>query len=138
MNREDKTAAIEARLERSLRRQVRAPKLDGRFDASVWSRIAAEERTAKPPLATRSRMPKWLLACNALGVGITLVLTVLYFVPALADPQVSTELSGAVPGISMPDQASLLKYASPIITALALGFGLMFTRAGRRLMSELQ
>ena len=42
---------IEARLERSLRKQVTPPKLDGRFDAAVWSRIAAEEKKAMAPAA---------------------------------------------------------------------------------------
>ena len=37
---------IEARLERSLRNQVRAPKLDGRFDAAVWARIESEKSAA--------------------------------------------------------------------------------------------
>ena len=37
---------IETRLDRSLRNQVAAPRLDGRFNAAVWARIAAEDQHA--------------------------------------------------------------------------------------------
>ena len=42
MNHTPNSRDVEARLERSLRNQVRVPKLDGRFDAAVWARIEAE------------------------------------------------------------------------------------------------
>ena len=70
MKRESKTGEIESRLERSLRKQVRAPKLDGRFDAGVWSRIEAS--AAPAATSRRTLMPRWLIASHVLGVLVAL------------------------------------------------------------------
>ena len=47
------TKDIEARLDRSLRNQVSAPKLGRDFNAAVWARIAREEAPA-PSRALRA------------------------------------------------------------------------------------
>lgn len=138
MNRKDPNTY--ARLEQSLRSQVRAPRLDGRFDAAVWSRIAAEEKKVAAPVK-RAAMPKWLLACNVIGVGVTILLIVVYLVQSMNLVQSGASALPSLPSLptlAMPDTASLLEYASPIITTLALGFGLVFTRFGKRMISALR
>ena len=49
----------EVALEKSLRKQVPMPRLDARFNAAVWQRIAAAEAPARMRPARTSR---WLLA----------------------------------------------------------------------------
>jgi hypothetical protein len=143
MKREKEDAAsIEARLERSLRRQVTAPKLDGRFDAAVWSRIAAEDRAgasgkASVPAANRD-MPRWLLACNAIGITVTVVLVVWFGAGQMSGVDLALDLGVELPRVTQDQQQSLLMLASRVVTAAAVLFGLMFTRIGRRLLSALR
>jgi hypothetical protein len=143
MKREKETAAsIEARLERSLRRQVAAPKLDGRFDAAVWSRIAEQDRAGasrrtSAPAANRD-LPRWLLACNAIGIAVTVVLVVWFGAGQISDVDLTRDLGLELPRVTQDQQQSMLVLASRVVTAAAVLFGLMFTRIGRRLLSALR
>ena len=132
MNKQD----IEARLERSLRKQVRVPKLDGRFDAAVWSRIAAEDKKAMAPAReVRAGTPRWLVACNVLGVAVTVVLVAYYAARSMGGLDLGAQLGVELPSISVAQQKSLLQLAGPIVSAAAVLFGLMFIRHGRKLIS---
>jgi hypothetical protein len=97
---------IEARLERSLRRQVSAPRLDGRFDAAVWSRIEREEqRTAQsshPPTPARApaRTPRWLVASNLIGAGVAVTL-------------ILVSVARSLTGVELPELAVELPQVSP-------------------------
>ena len=143
MKRDKESAArIEARLERSLRKQVTAPKLDGRFDAAVWSRIAREDRAARTtsasPAAYTVRMPRWLLACIALGVGVTLVVVSWFAVRQLSGVDLGQELGFDWTRVTADQWQSFLMLTGYSVSAAAVLFGLMFTRFGRRLMSLLR
>lgn len=131
VNKRDK---IEARLERSLRNQVRAPKLDGRFDAAVWARI---EKSAAPKAVPKPRhMPRWLVASNVIAVLVSIALVV--FVGGKAISGVETglvmpvELPHVEPGLV---ERAILSLDWPI-AGLALLFGLKFTGIWRRLRAE--
>ena len=133
---------IEARLERSLRSQVKPPKLDGRFDAAVWSRIAAQEQQeqqarqrVEPPKPVR--MPAWLVASNVVAAGVSLVLVAIFVSRSMSGVEVP-ELGMEVPSLSAATQASLLKMIGPIISGAAVLFGLRFTRFGRKLLAQLR
>lgn len=136
----DRDLQNEARLERSLRKQVVAPKLDGRFDAAVWSRIAAEEKRAAAPMPARARAetPRWLAACNMIGIGVTVVLVVFYAIRAVGGIDLGLDLSVSLPSFSAEQQSLLIKKMGPIVSTLAVLFGFMFTRHGRRLLSALR
>ena len=123
--------SIEARLERSLRNQVKAPRLEKRFDAAVWARIDAEKSPAAPaPVASSS----WWFVFNGIGIGVAFVLLCVFGLQSL---------SGLEPQIALPDVAvpaammeQVVKIATLAITFGALVFGLMFTPLGRRLRAE--
>jgi hypothetical protein len=127
---------IEAKLDRSLARQVRVPKLDRRFDAGVWARIEAEAgaqqvaavRTARPAaLASR-----WLFASNVVGYIVTALLVVYFGVRMFGSVDIEMPLP------SMVSEANAL--TQPLVTwgftIAALAVGLMLTPFGRRLRSE--
>lgn len=116
---------IQARLERSLRSQITAPRLDSRFDAAVWARITAERPRAAP-----RRAPRWLFWANVMAIIATVVLVLVSGLRSLAGIDVNAGLAG--------DQAAALtEIAVWLITAAAIGFGLLFTPRGRRLRSQL-
>lgn len=138
MNREQSTkkARIEATLERSLRRQVQAPRLDGRFDAAVWSRIAEAGASARVPAAgplPRTRAPRWLLFSNLVGAAVAMALLVIYAVRSVSGIEVP-ELEVQVT-LSSTERLEMINAAGAVISGLALGYGLMFTRFGRRLLA---
>ena len=120
MNTSGKNREIEARLERSLRNQIRAPKLDGGFDAAVWARIeSAKASAAAPAMPAKSAASRWLFAVNVAGVLVAVALV------AMFGPQVSQGfVERAVAAMIWP------------VTILALGFGMTFTSLGRRLRAE--
>ena len=128
MNRK-KTGEIESRLERSLRHQVRAPKLDGRFDAAVWARI---EKSAAPATSAPRKAPRWLLASNVVGLVVAIVLIAIMGGEALSSVDVSVEIPQVAPGLV---ERVITMLAWPV-TAAALLYGLMFTALGRRLRSD--
>ena len=134
----DRNLQIESRLERSMRKQVSAPKLDGRFDASVWSRIAAEEQKARVPVVQSGHSPRWLMACNFLGIAVTVVLVAVFASRAVSGVDVALDMDMSLPSFSAEQQALLIKKMGFIVSALAVLFGFMFTRYGRRLISTLR
>lgn len=134
----ERNLQIESRLERSLRKQVSAPRLDGRFDAAVWSRIAAEEQKARAPVAARGRTPRWLLACNFVGVAVTMVLVVVYVARAVSGVDIGMQMDVSLPSFSAEQQALLIKKMGMALSTVAVLFGFMFTRFGRRLISALR
>ena len=125
------TKLIEARLERSLRNQVKAPRLEKRFDAAVWARIDARKSPARE---SRSTSSSWWFVFNGIGIGVAFVLLCVFGLQSL---------SGLEPQIALPDVAvpaammeQVVKIATLAITFGALVFGLMFTPLGRRLRAE--
>jgi hypothetical protein len=125
---------IEARLERSLRRQVTAPRLDGRFNAAVWSRIAAQGQVASAPMVIRRRTPGWLTACNIAGAIISVLALGYYAAQSFVGLDVGIEL----PAFTAAQQASFIHQLTPYISAAAVAFGLMFTRPARKLLNSLR
>jgi len=124
---------IEARLERSLASQLRAPRLDGRFDAGVWARIEAEQQASMRVAAKPNSAAAWLRASNTAGMIVAGILVV-YFGLRL--------LSGVEVEVPTPQVAVRLVEVSERffgwgITIAALAFGLMLTPMGRRLRSML-
>jgi hypothetical protein len=130
---------IEATLERSLRSQVKAPRLDGRFDAAVWSRIEAAQQHApvNDLAAPASASARWLFFINVIGMAVALVL-VLYFgaqafgsvelnVPRVAAPEISATMMERISGLAVQ-----------LVSGASLLFGLMYTAFGRRLRAELR
>jgi len=132
---------IEAALERSLRKQVKAPQLDGRFDAAVWSRIDAAAQRAPAPAeriaAPASASARWLFVINVMGAAVALVLVVYFGAQSLASVEVNVP-TVSVPQISATTMERVSGMAVQAVTAASLIFALMFTSLGRRLRSGLQ
>jgi hypothetical protein len=127
---------IEANLERSLANQVKAPRLDRRFDDAVWARISASEQHATNPMQAKleaSSSARWLLVINVIGVTVAAVLVVIFGLQSFSDVSVSVPM----PEISASTGAEILKFAPQIVTFVSLIFGLLFTPIGRRLRAEL-
>jgi len=125
---------IEARLERSLKNQVRAPKLDGRFDAAVWARIQGEAAKSVAPQATErtSSAPRWLFASNVAAAVVAVVLVLYFGSQAMLGSGVQVEMPRVSPGFVESAVGAMIWP----VTGLALAVGLMFTSFGRRLRSE--
>jgi len=135
MNRttEHKTVDIEARLERSLLSQVRAPKLDGRFDAAIWARIETEKNSAAAPAVPRkSAASRWILASNIAGALITVTLVCAFGSQAFTGIEVDASLPQVSSGLV---ERAIVMMTWPV-TIVALASGLMLTSFGRRLRSE--
>jgi hypothetical protein len=126
-------SAIEARLERSLRNQVRAPKLDGRFDAAVWAQIeSARASAAAPAMPAKSVASRWLFAINVAGTLVAVALVAIFGAQAFTGAEVNVSLPQVSQGFV--DRA-VVAMIWPV-TLLALGVGMMFTSMGRRLRAE--
>ena len=124
---------VEARLERSLQSQVRAPKLDGRFDAAVWARIESASATAAVPAArSRTGASRWLFLSNVIGIVIAIVLVGFFGVQSLTGVEVNVALPQVSPGLVERVVTAIIWP----VTAIALALGMMFTSFGRRLRSE--
>jgi hypothetical protein len=124
---------IEARLERSLRNQVRAPKLDGRFDAAVWARIESEKSAAASVgLPVKSSASRWLFASNVIGVLVAVALAAFFGIEAFSDVGRNVSIPEVSPGLV---ERTIYLMTWPV-TIIALGSGLMFTSFGRRLRAE--
>ncbi|MBC8027661.1 MAG: hypothetical protein H7Y89_16830 [Steroidobacteraceae bacterium] len=122
---------IEARLEKSLRAQVKAPRLEKRFDAAVWARIDAGnvvKREAEPASTN------WLFVFNGIGIGVAFVLLCVFGVQSLS----GLGASAALPEISVAPATmkQVGEFAAQAIAVGAVVFGLMFTPWGRRLRAE--
>jgi hypothetical protein len=126
---------IEARLERSLVNQVKAPQLGKKFDASVWARIEAETQAATNPVLAQpkqSTSARWLLISNAIGVSVAVALVVVFGLQSFAD----VSLSVPTVEVSAATREQIYEYARLAITFASLAFGLFFTPIGRRLRNE--
>lgn len=129
------TKDIEVRLERSLRQQVSLPRLDSRFNAAVWQRIAAQEVPAASP---SPRSTRWLLAANLLGIAVSLALLV--YAVARESTGIQIEVSPALPVLptvpALSDQALqvLTQSLGWVVSGAAVAFGMAFTRSGRRVI----
>jgi hypothetical protein len=129
---------IETRLDRSLQNQVAAPRLDGRFDAAVWKRIAAEEQSAKQPAvgarsAAASNSARWMFVTNVIGIAVAALLVVFFGVKAFSGVSVSVDVP--VPQVSPTTMKEIVAVSVQSVTLAAVIFGLMFTPLGRRLKS---
>jgi len=126
---------IEANLDRSLANQVKAPRLDRRFDAAVWARIEAAEQRATNPVQVRSRAhssARWLFFINLIGVASAVVLVVIFGLQSFS----AVSLDLALPEVSAAAGADILKFATQAVTIVSLVFGLLCTPIGRRLRAE--
>jgi len=127
---------IEAHLDRSLANQVKAPRLDRRFDAAVWARIEAVEQRATNPVQVRSKAlssARWLFVINVIGVAIAAVLVVVFGLKSFS----GVSMNLPMPEVSAATGAEILKFAAQAVTIVSLVFGLLFTPIGRRLRAEL-
>jgi hypothetical protein len=113
---------IEARLERSLRNQVKASRLEKRFDAAVWSRIDAG-KTVQPESAPAAT--NWLFVLNGIGIGVAFVLLCVFGLQSF---------SGIEANVSLPEMSvapatmkQVGEIAAQATAAAALVFGLAFT-----------
>jgi len=131
MNHTRSSRDVEARLERSLRNQVRVPKLDGRFDAAVWSRIEAGKVRAVAPVLP-SAGSRWMFVSNVIGALVAVALVVYFGVQAFTGAGVSLPVPEVSTGL-VERAVTLLMWP---MTILALGTGVMFTPLGRRLRAE--
>jgi len=129
---------IETRLDRSLQNQIAAPRLDGRFNAAVWARIAAEDQHAKLPMASaRSSAAvgsaRWLFIANMIGISVAALLVIFFGLKAFTGVDVSLDV--AVPQISPATMEYIVSLSVQTITVAAVIFGVMFTPFGRRVRS---
>src|SRR5262245_53551645 len=129
---------VEAVLERSLRKQVRVPRLDESFDAAVWARIAVEESKSMSPVPVRqssaSKVGRWMFVVNAVGIASVAVVLCVFMFQWIAGLQVG---EGSMPDLSaLMSQQSVSNWSTGIAGA-ALLFGFLYTPWGRRLLNEL-
>jgi len=127
---------IETRVDRSLRNQLKAPRLDGRFDAAVWARIEAAEQRATNPVLERAKAPssaRWLFIINVIGVAVAALLFVIFGLQSFTEVSVNLP----TPEVSAATGEKIFRIAAQTITLASLVFGLLFTPIGRRLRAEL-
>ena len=135
---------IEARLDRSLRNQVQAPRLDRGFDAAVWARIAKEEGKAAQPAEQRSPSravlaSRWLAIVNVLGIVATLGVGFYFALGSfggIEPPVLSVSLEVPLPSIANDTADRVVDILGYVLGGAALAFGLSFTAMGRRLRSS--
>jgi hypothetical protein len=127
---------IEAALERSLRRQIQAPKLADSFDAAVWSRIDAQKsqlpaRSVNFP-ATAPTIARWLGAINVIGLASVTIFLAVYGAQMLP----GAEASMSLPKIAAALDERVLTTINIAIAAASLLVGFAFTPWGQRLRDE--
>ena len=126
---------IEARLDRSLANQVRAPALDHRFDAAVWSRIEAEENPAVAGRLSpdKSAAARWLRISNGVGFTVAALLVAWFGVRIFG----SMDFDATLPRLSIAQGDQVVKIVCFAVAGAAVAFGMLFTPVGRWLRSEL-
>ncbi len=129
---------IEAALDRSLRKQLTPPRLDSRFNAAVWQRIAAEEAKAPAPRRA-SPASRWLFASNLIGAVVSAVLIVYFVVSGLSGVEMSVALPAvALPEVSAATDARLMTFLVWGITIASMALAFAFTGMGRRVRQMLR
>jgi hypothetical protein len=129
---------IEASLDRSLQRGIRAPRLDRRFDAAVWARIEAEESKATNPGRAATprvlRATRWLAISNYVGVAATLAVVAWFVARTFGGIEIPAGigLDLQVPAISDETLTTTINVLGQVLGYAALAFGLSFTSLGRR------
>ena len=133
---------IEARLDRSLARQIAVSRLDRQFDSAVWSRIEAEEgRAANPitanPVPARARganLSRWLFVSNLIGAGVAVVLAIYFSLRAFGGFEIGLGLQ--LPSLSPEFVVQAITGVGYVLTLVALGLALSLTSFGRRLLAQ--
>lgn len=116
--------ARHSRLDMSLTKAIRAPVVDGRFDAEVWALIRADEAEAlalQRTLRTRLGTPWWLDSLNVIAVATTAVVVALAL-SAVASRPVAESATAALAFIEQPSES--VRAFALIASAAALWFGL--------------
>jgi len=128
--------SIEARLERSLANQVRARRLDRRFDSAVWARIEAQEHATVPAARRVARATSseghWMLVTNVIGFTVAALLVV-YFGLRMFSP---SDIEASMSGISFVPSQQIAELIAGAVSVAAVAVGLMFTPIGRRVRAE--
>ena len=141
---------IEARLDRSLENQIKAPQMERRFHAAVWARIeAVESRATNPSSASvavldelaatpRGNATRWLAISNGIGATVVVALLVYFGFKMFTGVDVSVEVPAnvQVPQIpqAMVDQiVGVLGYVLGLAT---LVYGIGLTSLGRRVRAS--
>jgi hypothetical protein len=132
---------IEARLDRSLENQIKAPRLDRRFDGAVWSKIeAAEARATNPrtlPVQSHAiRASRWLAISNIVGVAVTLGMAIYIGIGALGGIDVRPEFNVPVPKIPEAAVTEVTLILGYVLGGCALVLGLSLTSFGRRIRAS--
>lgn len=138
---------IEARLDRSLAKQIGVPRLGKQFNAAVWARVAAEEAKAAKPVAIKApsravRASRWFAITNTIGVAVTLGIVAYFVMRTYGGVDASAlNLGVEVPAVSMPVVSDAM--VSQIVGVLgqvlgfaALLFGFSLTSVGRRMRAS--
>ena len=131
---ESKSGEIEARLHRSLTSQVRAPRLDGRFDAAVWARIEAERQAAARVVPPTSAAATWLRAGNVAGMIVAVILAAYFGLRSL----IGVDIEVPAPQLSLQLSEAMQRFVGWGIAAATIIFGLMLTPMGQRLRTMLR
>ena len=136
MKRNVKAPEIEARLHRSLMKQVRVPQLDRRFDAGVWARIEAQEQAQAQalaaPVSRRSGAEKWLVTSNIVGIVVAAVLVLFFGLRMFSGAEVEVP----IPDFSGAEGQQAAQIFSWTVATVAVGVAAMFTPVGRWLRAE--
>lgn len=135
---------IEARLDRSLTNQVVVPRLDRRFNAAVWERIAAAESPApvtnpgEDARASRAlRASRWLAISNGVGVAVTLGVALYFVLRTYGGIDLPTpDVNLALPSLPEQTVTQVLAVLGQLLGVVALAFGLSFTSLGRRVRAS--
>lgn len=138
---------IEARLDRSLAKQIGVTRLGKQFNAAVWARIAAEEAKAAKPVAIREpsravRASRWFAITNTIGVAVTLGIVAYFVLRTYSGVDASAlSLGVGVPSVAMPAMSDamvsqIMGVLGQVLGFSALLFGFSLTSVGRRLRAS--
>ena len=127
---------IEASLERSLRAQVKVPRLDSKFDAKVWARIEAEARpvAARVPVSRAVvKAGRWLNVINIASLASAAIFVSFFGARMFAGADISVTL----PEFSPTVNAEIVTQLSLGLAGAAVLFGFWNAPWIRRLREEL-
>ncbi len=131
---------VEARLDRALEKHIKVPRLDGRFDAGVWARIAADESLAANPVETTrsSFASRWLMISNLVGGLMTLMLLVYFGLGEMSDEVVDAGVRVQESVLTIPEAFvnDAIIGGGYVVAIAVLAFALSLTGFGRRLRAS--